>query len=284
MNTAIDVSQIDSLAPMPASALRLARLMLKGDASLVEVADVIKLDEALTANVLRTANSAWAGARAKAATTEEVVVRIGTEQVFKLAIGRTFSRSLQVACPGYELAEDELWRHSVAAALAAEQMGRFAAVVIPPVAFTAALLHDIGKLLLGRQLGLETVSEIRTVVEREGLCFVDAERRILGTDHAEVGGAIARHWDFPELLVRAIELHHDPSRAPEPLMDAVHVANAVAKLVGEGLGSEQMNMKVSTEAPVRLGLSFIDLEALCAGVRSGLADAEAFYSGDSHGT
>ena len=80
-------------------------------------------------------------------------------------------------------------------------------------------MHDIGKLLLGRHVGQEKVDEIRNTVHQENLTFIEGEQKLLGTDHAEVGGAIARHWSLPEPLVAAIELHHNPDQQPDALLD-----------------------------------------------------------------
>ncbi|NTV53825.1 MAG: HDOD domain-containing protein, partial [Candidatus Firestonebacteria bacterium] len=147
-------------------------------------------------------------------------------------------------------------------------------------AFTAALVHDIGKLVLGRHLSPEVLHEIRRLIEEDKLTYIDAEFKVLGTDHAKVGGAVARHWQFPETLVRAIELHHNPDANPDPVLDAVHLSNLTAKLIGAGLGSEQLNMLASSEAARRLGLSSAGLESLCAHVQAELEKAESAWKGE----
>jgi putative nucleotidyltransferase with HDIG domain len=182
-------------------------------------------------------------------------------------------------CAGYDLGENELWNHSVAAALAAERLSRYAMRPIPGAAFTAALVHDVGKLVLDRHLDAATADRIWRLTREESLAYVDAERRVLGTDHAEIGGQIARHWNFPEALVQAIERHHDPDPVNDPILDAVHIANAVARLVGVGLGSEQMSMVASTAAAERLGLTATRLEGLCATVGAELAEADSIWRG-----
>jgi putative nucleotidyltransferase with HDIG domain len=238
---------------------------------------LIELDQALTANVLRMANSVMGSARTQIETVKDAVVRLGTAQIFKLAVGSQVAGPMSTACPGYELAEHELWRHSVAAALAAEYLSEITPQPIPKLAFTSALLHDIGKLLLGRDLGGEVLENILSIMHQEHITFLEAEHRVLGTDHAEVGGEIARHWAFPEPLIEAITFHHDPDQQPSLLLDAVHLSNAVAKFIGVGLGREQMNMDVSSETPKRMGLSIPQLETLCARVRIDLARAEEQY-------
>jgi putative nucleotidyltransferase with HDIG domain len=279
MTITIDASQIDKLAPMPASVVQLAVLMHDQDVSIAEVARVIEFDEALTANILKIANSVWSRARAEIRTVKEAVMRLGTAQILKISVGRQIAGPMNQTCPGYELAEHELWQHSVASALAAEHMESITSTAVPKFAFTAALMHDIGKLLLGRELGHESLLEIRKLEETEGLTYLEAERKVMGVDHAEVGGEIAKYWNFPEPLVLAIQHHHDPDVKDDPILDVVHLANAAAKLVGTGLGTEEMNMHVSMEAPRRLGLSEMDYETLCANVRVDLGEAEKMFMG-----
>jgi putative nucleotidyltransferase with HDIG domain len=280
----IEPAEIDKLTPMPASLARLAAVVGRPDSGVADVGAVVELDQALTANVLRLANSAWSAASVPIDTVRGAVLRLGAGRILELAVGERVAGQMSRECPGYELGEHELWRHSVAAALATEHLNRFATKNVPSVAFTAALLHDIGKLVLGRHLNPEIINQVRELARVEKLCYLEAERRVIGTDHAQVGGAVARHWQFPAQIVDAVERHHDPDAQPEPVLDAVHIANAVAKLIGIGLGSEQMNMKASSEAATRLGLSSSGLESLCATVMDELAKTEELWGVKAHGS
>lgn len=280
----IKLSEIDELVPMPISTVRLSSLMNNPDTSLSEIARVVELDQALTANVLRLANSALSGSRASIDTVKNAIVRIGTARILGLAIARQIAGEMSRPCAGYDLVEYELWRHSVAAALAADNLKRFTSGSVPAAAFTAALLHDIGKLLLSRHIDRKVLEQIREMINKERFTYLEAERKVLGTDHAEVGAAIARHWKFPEKLAVAIEKHHNVDEDPDPLLDAVHIANAVAKLIGVGLGSEQMNMEISSDAYQRLGIRDTGLESLCVKVKFELAEAEELYGSKKNGT
>lgn len=273
----VKLEEIAELTPMSSSISRLAGMVSDPDVSAADIAGVIEFDQALTVNLLRMANSAWSGSRSEITTVRAAVVRLGASRILELAVGGAVSKVMSAPCEGYELSERELWRHSVAAALAAEHLGQFVTRPVPGASFTAALVHDIGKLVLGRHLEQGLLKEILRVCEEDGIPYVEGERRVLATDHAEVGGAIARHWEFPDELVRAIAGHHDPDVHPEPVLDAVHIANAVAKLIGVGLGSEQMNMNASTDASRRLGLSESRLESLCATVATELDKTEELW-------
>ena len=273
----IDDSEIEHLYPMSPSVDRLAGIVCGEDVDFDEVTSVTELDEALTAHVLRAADSAYSVSRTPIGTVKQAVVRLGADRVLQLVVGSQVAGTMRQACDGYELDEYELWRHSVAAALAAKLVGQVAKVRVPGAAFTAALLHDIGKLLLKRHLGREAVEAVRDLMTRTGMLYIEAERHVLGTDHALIGGAVAQQWRFPDELARAIGQHHNPDVEPTPVLDAVHVANLVVKTIGVGLGSEQMNLKVSSGACARLGLGEEDIVALCADTLSGLHEAEERY-------
>lgn len=275
--------EIDKLAPMPVSVARLAGIVGDPNAGVNDVAQVLEFDQALTANLLRLANSAWSGSSRKLETVRDAVLRLGVGRVLELVVGSRVAGPMSRKCDGYALGEHELWRHSVAAALAAERLGKYAEQPIPASAFTASLLHDIGKLILNRHLKPDVVAELQRIVKEEKVSYLEAERRVLGIDHAEIGGAVARHWQFPETLVSAIEHHHDPNVEPNPVLDAVHIANATAKLIGVGLGTEEMNMQASSEPAKRLNLSPSGLESLCAAVLVDLTQTEELWWSSDNG-
>ena len=107
-----------------------------------------------------------------------------------------------------------------------------------PEIFTAALLHDVGKLALGSHLDDE-----RDGIRRESgeaVPFQLVEQRVLGTDHADVGARILESWAFPERIVRAVRWHHDPDAAdpPDTMVDLIHVANMLCLMIGIGMGNE----------------------------------------------
>ena len=273
----INLSEIAELAPMPASIGRLCTMMNQPDTTIAEISRLVELDQALTANTLKMANSAWSSAKSPIATVRQAVIRLGTARILGLALAQNIANKFKSPFEGYNLAEHELWRHSVAAALAAEIMNEFTNRHIPGVAFTGALLHDIGKLILARHIDKQMLEKIHQMMSEDNATYLEAERALLKTDHAVVGGEIARHWQFPEQLVYAIEKHHDIDLNADPVYDAVHIANAIAKLIGEGLGSEQMNMRVSSEAHKRLGLNRTKVELICAKVQKELNYAESLY-------
>lgn len=273
----INPAEIRTLAPMPAAVGQLAQVIAKPDADVAEVVHVIEFDQALTANVLRWGNSAWSGASSRIVTIREAVMRLGMATILKLAVGQGIAAAAK-ASPGLLKADEEpQWRHSITAALAAETLSGFICQAVPHVAFTAALIHDIGKLLMRRKLAPETLEEINRLVVSEGLRNYEAEERILGTTHARVGGEIAWFWKFPEELARAIEHHHDPNPAPDLLVDSVQVADAVANYVAEKSPGEDRATRVNAKVLKRLDLTPQKVQILVSTVKEKLDEALALW-------
>jgi putative nucleotidyltransferase with HDIG domain len=275
---------IEHLDPVPASAPLLAQVVSDPRAGVPDMVKIIEYDPALTANALKLANSAYYSPGVPVNSVREAVMRLGAGRILQQAVGRKMRGAFTQACPGYGLEENELWRHSAAAAVAADLLPRYAKSSIHPVAFTAALLHDIGKLILTRYLTAELKSEIADIATQHKLAYVEAERAVLGFDHAQVGGVIARRWKFPEELSGAIAYHHHPREGNgNSALDVVHVANAVAKIIGVGMGLEEMNMAADSGAARALGLTPSSLESLCAAAAQDLPAVIALYEDEAHG-
>lgn len=278
-------AEIDRLRPMPVSYPQLAQAVADPHADLQQIVGLIEYDPALTATALKLVNSAYYARGDAVHSVREAVQRLGAGRILQLTVGHHLQNRMAAACPGYDLEEKELWRHSVAAAVAADMLPRYAKISLHPVAFTAALLHDIGKFVLSRHLTDQVKSDIRQASVLHKLPYVQAERSILGFDHAQVGGVIARRWKFPDILAEAIAHHHLPRGAgvESSALDAVHIGNAVAKILGIGMGTEEMNMLADGSSALALGLTPATLEALCAAVADELPAVIALYEDVDYG-
>lgn len=255
---------IDRLDPLPMTVHRLME-MLEGDfVTPREIAGVVEFDPALTGTILRVANSPLMGARVRIERVRDAVMRMGVDQILQLALG-SHVRELSGDAPLYDLTEDELWLHGAVASLAAKEIrAACTAREIGTMATVAALIHDVGKLVLVRHVDID-MTQIVELSRDQGITFVDAERRLLGFDHAEVGGAMARRWDFPDEVVDAVARHHDPQpEKPGAILDTVVLANLVAKAVGIGLGAEGLNLEVDADLRRRMGLRFEEFGRICS--------------------
>ncbi len=258
------LDQVERLEPLPATLARLVPALSDERTTAQEVAEILENDPALSANVLRAANSSLYGGRFEIRRVRDAVVRLGLETILQMALGPQLKK-MAVPAKLYDLGEDELLLHAALVSWAAGEIGRRCPDAgIPSSAGLAGLLHDLGKLLMARYLDADP-DAIRDLAAREGIPFVEAERKLFGTDHGEVGGKVAEKWGFPPEIVRAIREHHaDPLPEGCPTLDAVVLANYVAKTVGIGLGAEGMNFRLDPACRERVGMDEAAFELLCA--------------------
>ncbi len=259
------------------SSTRLAALVCAGTPELGQVVEIVQYDEALTASLLRSANSSWSASRSDIRTVRDAVVRLGASPVLALTLGMTVRRHLGDSLPQYGLSEGMLWRHSVAASLAAELLTVRAVNRPPPEAATAALLHDMGKLVIARFLDRSLLDQMREQRD-QGATNLEAEMAVLGIDHAELGGLIARSWGLPDSLVQGIREHGRPRPGCSALVYTVYLSDVLAKAAGAGLGDDSFLRETDLEtlgsAQCELGISGPDFEELRALVVERLDEVE----------
>lgn len=271
------VREASNLAPLPRAAVRLVTLVGSDEWKPQEVLAIVRLDPVLTGKVLGAANSARAAAQETILDLGEAVRRIGPRAVVGLALAAGVKARMWQALPPLGLAEGELWRHSVAALFAAEAASAKLGVPSSTAAVTAALLHDVGKVLLARFLDPETLDHLRLAL-LEGKPTRAAEREVLALTHAELGALVAAHWGLPDDVVAAIRHHHEPADAPEPGRAdalAVQVADVVAKEVAPpsvALDPAERELVLAVA-----GVSAAAFEEFCAGVRKRFELVGALY-------
>ena len=258
MNASIREEILKSLESFPSlspAATRVLPLLNSPDTTNVsEIESIIRYDPGLTANVLKLANSAYFGLPNTIASISQAVMVMGWKRMYQLVIASTVNGIMDNRVPGYDLERGELWRHSIAASVSAERIVEECGLAGVEEAFTAALLHDVGKLITGKFLDAN-ISLMDAAVSR-GLPFIKAERDILGTDHAQAGSWVLEHWSLPKPLVNAVRWHHEPDRAAGDLVvDVVHVSNALAKMVGAQTPSEKDMDTLSPTALERVNLT-----------------------------
>lgn len=258
--------ELEALAPLPAAAAKVAQIMALDDPNLGEVVTAIRFDQALTATVLRYANSPMSGSRYRIQNVKDAVVRLGFAKLLEIAVSSHVRGSMQPALPQYGLGENELWVHSVASALAAESLQRRLGKQLPPTSFTAALLHDIGKLILARHLDAKTLQAIHRHADDYSTTYYGAELDVLGFSHAALGAKIVEEWNLGDEIASAVAHHHELDEPDSRTTDVVRVCNLVAKTIGAGLGFEGMNLAGDPGACERLGISRESFEGLCAEV------------------
>ena len=260
---------------MPAFVAQVITMLNDPAADAVTIAGRIKFDPGMTANILRLANSAEFGARRSVRSLQEAIVRLGLKQLFQLVVASGMGRRLSKPMPGYELAPDELLRHSLWAALAAEELCLALSIHAPDMLFTSGLLHDLGKLILDEFVDASKV-EIFKVAGEQKLSFEMAEAAVVGMNHADAGAAVLDQWHFPAELVAAARWHHCPEAAGEyeSIASIVHVAEFLSYAEGIGTGIDGLGYHLSQEAIDNLGVRKKDLEWVASHTLDKMRDLE----------
>jgi HD-like signal output (HDOD) protein len=272
------VKAAHALDPLPATVAKLASLVVRQDWSLNEAAHLVEFDPALTGRLLRLANSAATAGLAPVNTARDAIMRVGIGPALAFAAASGLRRQLKRALPEYGMSEGQLWRHSVASALAAEPITRRTRVPLPPECFTAGLLHDIGKIVMARFLAPEHLRGLAAAREQGGTSSLQAEMEVLGVNHAELGGLIAAHWKLPARIVAGITFHHVPEGGHDPVCDAVHLANVAAKRIGEGVVLVANEVEADPGALTRLGITLEAWEELILELPAAFETTLAQYS------
>jgi putative nucleotidyltransferase with HDIG domain len=258
------MAAVKSFPGMPGAAAKLLSLLNESDTSVTQVEEILKYDPGLTANVLKLTNSAYFGLPSKIGSVRQAVILLGAKKLIQLVLASCVRAVMGKAVAGYDLPAGELWRHSIAVSVAAETLVKELKLPAIDVVFTAALLHDVGKLALGGFVD-DDLKEIEGAASAD-IPFEVAEQSVLGTDHAEVGALILNRWSFPPDIVRAVQWHHAPDAGPQTscLVDVVHVANVLATMIGIGGGREGLRHLPSEAAVRRLGLRAFQLEKVAS--------------------
>jgi HD-like signal output (HDOD) protein len=244
------IASTHELAALPGSVVRLLELLDDMTAGADRVLSIIERDPSLTANLLKLCNSAYYGVQRKIGSVREALILLGNKTVVTLAFASGMGDVLRGPLAGYGMAKDALWRHALATAVGAGYLAtRTHAAELRDRAFTAGLVHDIGKLLLNKLLARQLEQMPQGTLgappfSRSGSCdlaivytqeeLTQAERRLLGYDHCEAGAALAAAWHFPEMLEQAIRYHHHLRVEGEhtELVRVVGAANFIAKGLG----------------------------------------------------
>jgi putative nucleotidyltransferase with HDIG domain len=237
-------------------AAKMMELVGSEDASVRELQKVISADQALTARILKMANSVFYSFDQKISTLSHAIVILGFRAVQSMAIAAS-SRSLFVKRGAqFGLKEKLLWEHSVGVAMGCRQISREISYPQEELAFIAGLLHDIGKAVLSQVIPKKYGRVVERVHKGEG-SFAEIERDVLGFDHSHIGALIAQKWNFSWDLVEAIAYHHSPQAATAggALSAVLALSNEICKRMGIGLEAARDDVPVSESWSARaLGL------------------------------
>jgi putative nucleotidyltransferase with HDIG domain len=260
------IDRIDALNPIPPVATRILALAEDMNSSVSEIADLITHDPAITANVLRMCNSAFFGLRRKVVSVNDAIVLLGLDRVIELVLMNSISQNFRCEHDGYGLGEGELWRHAVLSSYVANILTQtLGGGVHKHLVFTAALVKDIGKLILGRFVAF-SFEKINILVRSQGYSFSEAEKEIIGMNHEELGALMGQKWHFNERLIYMIQHHHlsDPVARDDRETSLVYLADMVCMMMGRSSGVDGLAYRFYSDVLNRMRLTGEDLQGIMA--------------------
>lgn len=278
------IARIEHLPPAPQVLPKLLQVMQQDDIALDEIVDLITHEPALAARVLQLSNSAFSGATTATADIGEAAFRVGLQPIFRMAVAISTQSTFNATRPEWGIRPDQLWRHSVTAALAAQLVAMDHAEDTS-AAFTGGLLHDVGKVVLAFAFERE-YGQLMAAAQGKPAALLALELEVCGADHADVGGHLLKTWGLPEAIVSAVAAHHRPAEAAgqERRVACLTLADSITRLIEaanttpplpEGLpvapGEEDALRILGLERPqlslyVKMALeNFEFVEALCRG-------------------
>jgi putative nucleotidyltransferase with HDIG domain len=231
------------------------------DFSVDDLVNIIKYDQSITANILRICNSPYFGIRYKVSSLREAVIYLGRTNILHVVYTAGTSRFYKKV-KGYYRGATKLWEHSVGVALMSQILAKNIYSREDPGFFTAGLLHDIGKVVLGEFVH-ESFHEIMDLVSKRRYSFLEAEKEIIGINHAELGGEIASLWSFPKEIRDAIIYHHRPDlmeKGDDSIPWLIYLADQACMMMGIGGGADGLAYRGLKEVIKKFNLSQKDFE------------------------
>jgi predicted Zn finger-like uncharacterized protein len=234
------LQKIDDLPPMPQVVMRTQQLLADPNSAVKDVATIIESDQAIAAKVLKVANSAYYGMSGKISTIQHASVLLGYRALAEIITMVAASSILLGKLPGYGFEAEDLWKHSLAVALCAKRISQRKAPELEYESHTAGLIHDVGKIILDEHIAANR-SAIDDFMADEQQTFLNAEKHVLGFDHAEIAGEVCKKWHIPDGIALAITNHHYPSRSGgDKLSYTMHLADYTAVMSGIGYESDEL--------------------------------------------
>ncbi len=258
-------NKIDTIPTFPKTAQRALELLRNEEIDYKELEKVIKSDPGIAANFLKLVNSAAFALPQKVDSLLKAFMVLGTDQIKILLLASIAGKYFNKNLTGYGLSSEDIWIHSIATGIAAEEIASTIGLSVEKreSLYIAAILHDLGKIVLDLYLNLEEKDLFKVEEENPENDFMQVEWLVLGVDHGMVGGYLLKRWGFSEEISFAIRAHHDSDlMLQSKIASIVALSNIIVSLTGYLGGFDSFNYKVPTNLLNVIGLNPSDLNIL----------------------
>ncbi|MCG3113710.1 MAG: HDOD domain-containing protein [Candidatus Manganitrophus sp. SB1] len=262
------IKETRSLPTLPGIITKMSALVENDKTSIQEIARLVSSDQILSAKVLKLVNSPFYGFPGRVSTVSNALILLGVNVVKGLSLSASIFEMMEKNVVG-------LWEHSLGTAVAASVIAKRIGAPEAEEISTAALLHDIGKVIVKIKFE-EDYKRFESLVQDKEISMFEAERELLGADHAEIGGWLAKSWYLPEKLIEPIAYHHDVEKATRhPLNTAiVHLADVLVKAGGFGFSGDNVVPLIQPAAWKKTGLTETQLEGIIDEIEDKLIDVK----------
>lgn len=264
------LKEIKNLPTLPGIVGKLSKMADDPDTTTEQMGRVLSKDHILAAKLLMLVNSAFYGFPQKISSLSSAIILLGFNVI----------KSLIISASIFELMESEdleLWEHSLGCAVVCNVLAKRLEINDPEEVSTAGLIHDIGKVAIKIELPKE-YEQIEKMMAADNIAMREAELKVLGLNHAEVGGWLAKSWNLPGKLVEPIACHHAPMEAREEKLATaiIHFSDIMIRGMGYGHGRDIWVPPLSKKAWDLLGLTPADLDEVIDEVEEKLWDVKGF--------
>lgn len=260
---------MEKIKPIPQVALKVLRLVEHQEENIGTIAEEIRKDQVMTARTLQLANSALFATRQTIASLDHAIVFLGQQHLIKLVVSAAIQGYFDQTGQGYALCKGGIYHHALGCANIAEILAQRTQRVEATLAYTAGLVHDIGKVVLDQYITAVYPLFYRRITEQTE-DVIHIETRLLNIDHAQVGYMLARQWSLPDPLVDAIRHHHYPGHADNHpnLVKIVYLADLLMSRFLSGLEIERLDTRTLSQHLEALGLKISDFADLVDAIPS----------------
>ncbi len=253
---------LDDLPSMPEVVTKAQEIMADPNSGVEDLAAIIETDQSIVVRILKLINSAYYGLGREISSIRQACALLGSRTLREVIVTVSVSNVLGRKLKGYEFESGELWLHSIATGFCSRILAEKKNRELSNDAYTGGLLHDVGKIILDPYV-LERKDAFDDFMKDETKMVLDAEKSILGFDHAEIASDIGRKWRIPENVILAIQYHHCPSLSEgSELAYIVHTADYLVRSSGLGYEEDDLMCELEEGALEFLGLergSFSDI-------------------------
>lgn len=251
------IRSLKKLQPIPQVALKLLRLINEDDYDTATLTTEIRKDQVISGRTIKLCNSVYYRSNNKIESVDHAMVYLGQTLLIKFVISASINNFFNQIGRGYSLCKGGLYHHAVGTAIISEKLAERTKKENTALAYTAGLLHDIGKVVLDQFVQKAFPLFYRQVIQEEKE-LLEVEETLFGTNHIRTGNILAKKWSFPSSLTEAVTHHHTPEDAVKhkDLAHIVFLADLLMSRFHPGLEIDRLHTEALPERLAVLDLSF----------------------------